>query len=298
MDTKKLTDGAMMLALICILMLVNRMFAGVFDVTICFFICFPVIIYTVKYGWKDSLILLVSAILISCVICNFVTLFYLCSYLICGYVYGIGTHNRWKNGYLLTVVWILSLISTIISTVVLASVFGNDLQEDIIFIKEFMASISFHQVELYSDMIYIIFILAIIFTSILEAICIHVFSIYLLHRLSLPHKKMKTILDFTLPNWVFYINMLIWLLYFIKNVIELKQEVISIITVLYVISFILMLICGMMNIVSIALIKHKRVLILLAWVGLFIPTVRMLFAWIGLLSGVFNLREFNMRKKS
>lgn len=298
MDTKKLTEGAMMLSLICVLMLVNRMFAGMFDVMICFCICFPVIVYTVKYGWKDSLILLVSAMLISCFISNLVTLFYLCAYMICGYVYGIGTHNRWKNGYLLMITFILSFISTIISTVVLASMFGYDVQEDVMLIKEFVASISFHQVEFSSSTIHIILILGTVFTSILETICIHIFAIYLLHRLCLPYRKMKTIREFMLPEWVFYINIFIWLLYFIRNVIELKKEVIDIITVLYVISFIFMLICGMINIICIAIEKRNKAYIILAWIGLFIPTVRMVFAWIGLLGGIFNLRKLDMRKKS
>lgn len=298
MDTKKLTEGAMMLSLICVLMLVNRMFAGMFDVMICFFICFPVIVYTVKYGWKDSFILLMSGVLVSCFISNLITLFYLCSYMICGYVYGIGTHNKWKNGYLLIITFILSFISTIISTVVLASLFGYDMQEDVVLIKEFVASISFYQVEFSSSTIHIILILGTVFTSILETICIHVLAIYLLHRLSLPYRKMKTIREFTFPNWVFYINILIWLLYFTRNVIELKKEVIDIMTVLYVISFILMLVYGMVYIVHIATEKRNKALIILAWIGLFIPIIRMIFAWIGLLDGIFNLRKLDMRKKS
>ena len=64
-STKKLTEGAMMCALVGVLLFINRQSAGFIDFAIYWLVPLPIIIYTVKYGVKDAAVTGLSFITLS-----------------------------------------------------------------------------------------------------------------------------------------------------------------------------------------------------------------------------------------
>ena len=63
-DTRKITEGAMMCALVGLVLFINRQLGGMIEYTIYWILSFPILIYTVRYGWKAALIPAVSMLLL------------------------------------------------------------------------------------------------------------------------------------------------------------------------------------------------------------------------------------------
>lgn len=292
MDTKKITEGAMMLALIGVLLLVSRIVAGFLD----FFICLPVLVYTVKYGWKQGLILFISAIIVSSFISDISTICFLISYMVGGYMYGVGIYKRWNHTYVLTLVCSSICVFTTISSVVLVSFFGYNMEEDLMMIQDFVSSFSNHQFVLTTHMMYMMLMMAIVLLSVLETICMDILGYYVLYRLHLPCQKMKPIILFSLPKWIFYVNLFIWVLYFMENVLKLRHEFMDIVMMLYLGSYIMMVLFGMVVVAWYCAKHHSRIWMVLAWIGLFIPFVRHILAYIGLIDGLLDIRKVRYRK--
>lgn len=72
-QSKKITDGALLLALFIILMIIATLIPAFMFVMICI-LPIPFIIYTSKYNWQPSLIMLGAAIILSLMIATYISL--------------------------------------------------------------------------------------------------------------------------------------------------------------------------------------------------------------------------------
>ncbi len=75
-SVRKITDGAMMVALIGLFLFINRQLAGLLDLYAAWLVPLPMVMYAVKYGWKSALLPFVSVIFLSLVIAGPQTGFY------------------------------------------------------------------------------------------------------------------------------------------------------------------------------------------------------------------------------
>lgn len=64
-SVRKITDGAMMVALIGLFLFINRQLAGLLDLYAAWLVPLPMVMYAVKYGWKSALVPFVSVIFLS-----------------------------------------------------------------------------------------------------------------------------------------------------------------------------------------------------------------------------------------
>ena len=55
-SVRKITDGAMMVALIGLFLFINRQLAGLLDLYAAWLVPLPMVMYAVKYGWKSALV--------------------------------------------------------------------------------------------------------------------------------------------------------------------------------------------------------------------------------------------------
>ena len=53
-SVRKITDGAMMVALIGLFLFLNRQLAGLLDLYAAWLVPLPMVMYAVKYGWKSA----------------------------------------------------------------------------------------------------------------------------------------------------------------------------------------------------------------------------------------------------
>ena len=64
-QTRKLTEGAMMVALVGLMLFVNLQLGGMPEALMYWILTFPILIYTAKYGIRNGLIAAFSTTLLS-----------------------------------------------------------------------------------------------------------------------------------------------------------------------------------------------------------------------------------------
>ncbi len=107
-QTRKLTEGAMMVALVGLMLFVNLQLGGMPEALMYWILTFPILIYTAKYGIRNGLIAAFSTTLLSFMISSPTTIFYLFSCNVCGLFYGEGI--RKKNGKTEYCIWELQFL--------------------------------------------------------------------------------------------------------------------------------------------------------------------------------------------
>ena len=190
-----ITYGAMMAALIGVLLFINRQFAGILDLYLFWIIPIPVIVYCVKFGLNRSLVLAAAIMGVALVVSTPVTLFYVAMSILAGIVYAWGVINDKNVLFLIGSVTLISLLIVILTEFVFASFFGFNLVEDIAVLQETIA-------DLFGDnptgqylldnpnLLRNLLIISTVITSCLEGVLIHLISFIVLKRLNMKTPKM------------------------------------------------------------------------------------------------------------
>ena len=116
-----------MLAIIGLFLFLNLQTAGLLQVYLIWAVPLPIIFYEAKYGVRNGLILSAAALILSFIIGNIVTLFYMGTAITVGMVYGYGVRTERSNVWLLISTTLLTAVSFFIEMVLLASFFGYDI---------------------------------------------------------------------------------------------------------------------------------------------------------------------------
>ena len=143
-QTRKITEGAMMCAIVGLVLFINRQLGNMLEYFMYWVLTFPILVYTAKYGVHNALVPSVSMLLLSFMISSPTTIFYLFSCIVVGLVYGGGVRKGWKNGTLLVFSGIFTFFSYLVTTVLLAAVFGYDPAEDIELVKTILELMNIH----------------------------------------------------------------------------------------------------------------------------------------------------------
>ncbi len=233
--TKKITEGAMMCTIVCLFLLLNRQLGNMLEYTIYWVLSFPILIYTAKYGVKSAVLPSICMLLLSIMLGSFTTVFYLFSSILTGIVYGGGVRKNWKNGNLLLCSAVFTFFSYLITTVLFASLFGYDISDDIQLVERLLEAAHMQDTNAV-ELLPIFLVLFAILMSFLQALCIHMVSNILLSRLQISVRKMKNPIELSVPVWIGVVILVIWVIFYSRNVLKLNHEVSSVLFVLYIIS--------------------------------------------------------------
>lgn len=293
-DTKKLTDGAMMCALVGLLLFFNRQLGNLLEYAIYWILSFPILIYTVRYGLKAALVPATAMLLLSFMISAPTTIFYLASALCCGLGYGYGVYHHWKRSYLLIFIGVITLISYFITMVVFAAAFGYDLQEDIMVAKQLSAYLPLGNMQILQFAVILSIIVSVV-TAMLQTICIHLFACLLLRRIKYDAMEIKSVFDCMMPKWIAYISICIWLLFSFKNMLKLEGNLLVALISAYMIVCIILCAECVLDLISITALYQKRmlgiILSLLCIAGLLFMPTRILIVWCGIISILNEQRQ-------
>ncbi len=188
-SVRKITDGAMMCAIIGLLLVINRQFGGVFETMFLFLFPLPMVFYATKYGRNDSWLVLVSIALLSFIIGTPQTVFYVTSESFLGLMYGAGVHDNKDSRKLLMLAIMIGIVVNVLTSIVFASFFGYDLAleiseyETVINESFSSAGVTLASTVNLKQMLTTVIIVSVVLTGILEGIITHVFSRILLKRL-------------------------------------------------------------------------------------------------------------------
>jgi len=221
-NTQKLTFGALLVAVFGVLLLLNRQTGGMLEETFIFLFPIPMVAFSARYGWKDSLPVFVCTVLISVFCGIFSSAFYAVTQSFIGLVYGSCLHARRDRNRTMLLVMALSALSNLLSSIVLASLFGIDLQEDITLMQTAMtealekvgiaASSAQGQAVallLKEDALMRMFIVSMLFMGVMQGFIVCQLSVLILRRLRFPIEKPAPLTAFYPPRLTGYLAMIL-----------------------------------------------------------------------------------------
>lgn len=277
--TRRITEGAMMIALVGIFLLINKQTANILESMIYWVLSFPMMLYGAKYGLKVSVIPFVSCILMSFMIAAPTTIFYLFSALLVGMIYGYGVNKEWKNSVLLSVTILMEMVSLFITVVVLSKIFGYNITEEISAITKMMKNIS--NVGNIDNLALMVIVVVYVGSSIMQAVVIHLFGHQLLVKMKIKVRPLKSIFEVQFPKWISYLILGIWILNMANTFGVYNQEVATYVLMAYTIAFIIGVIDGALTVICVLMKEKKKNYIFLALIGCFIPFINNLFFFVG-----------------
>ena len=192
-----------MLAIIGLFLFLNLQTAGLLQVYLIWAVPLPIIFYVAKYGVRNGLILSAAALILSFIIGNIVTLFYMGTAITVGMVYGYGVRAERSNVWLLISTTLLTAVSFFIEMVLLASFFGYDIVRETNEIIAYLGQIEGLVIpEDMATLVLAVYPVAFLFMAFLQAFVTHLIATVLLKRLNIVTRKMKPLNDFKLPKWI------------------------------------------------------------------------------------------------
>ena len=196
-NTQKLTFGALLVAIFGVLLLLNRQTGGMLE-----------------------------EVLISIVCGIFTSAFYAITQSFIGAVYGSCLHAKRDSNKTMLLVMGLSAVSNLLSTIVLASLFGINIQEDLQMMQTTMRQMiekagvnmtpqQMQSIELLlqKDTLMRIFIVSMIFMGVVQGFIVCQLSLLILRRLRFQIQKPAPITSYYPPRWTGFIALLVFVLY-------------------------------------------------------------------------------------
>lgn len=200
--TRAISEGAMMLAIIGIVLLLNRQSANFFEALL-YFVSIPIVVYSARYSYHMGIVVSVSACILGFLFSTLTTQVYLLFALSAGIMYAYGLEKQWKNAYLLFSQIGMQFILTIISVVLFASLFGYSMQEEVDMMQKILPTS-----ESVTYYIWISVALSYVIISVLQAIVVHVGSLMMLKRLRLVSRELKPLTQIRMPKGVAYFTII------------------------------------------------------------------------------------------
>lgn len=287
-----------MVAIVGMLLFINRQLAGVIELVMYWILTFPILIYTARYGVKSACVPAVSMVLISFMIAQPSTIFYLISCTLIGMLYGYGIRKKWKNGWLLSMTGLFTFVSYFITTVVFAAFFGYDPAEDLQLVQQLLSMMNIDLGIPIGKILVFFLVGTAVLMSILQTMCIHMISNVVLKRMKIEVTPMKNIFEIRVSKWCGYAILIIYILFLLRNVIKLNQDAYAIVFALYLCAKLFAVGYGTLVLLCILLVLKKRAFTIVVLIAIFIPGLQDIIAIIGILDMIIDLRlRFLLRLK-
>ena len=185
----------MIVAIFGVLLLVNRQTGGFFEGFFMFVFPIPMVAFSARYGWKDSLPVFVCTVLIAFLFGTFTAIFYAISMSFIGMVYGSCIKADKDMNRTLLLVLFLSAAAELICSVALASLSGIDINADIMAMQEGMnqmfaqAGVSVAEGIFSYDYLRRIYIISMGVLGAAEGLIVYYLSLAILRKLRYPIRK-------------------------------------------------------------------------------------------------------------
>ena len=193
--TQELTYGAMIVAIFGVLLLINRQTGGFLEGIFMFIFPIPMVAFSAKYGWKDSLPVFVCTVLLSFLFGTFTAIFYVIAESFIGMVYGSCIKAERDMNRTLVLVVALSAVAELLCSVALASLFGIDINQDIMAMQEGMNQ-AFEQAGMDTatgilsyDYLRRMYVISMGFMGAMQGLIVYYLSLVILRKLRYPIKK-------------------------------------------------------------------------------------------------------------
>lgn len=227
-NTKKITEGAMIVALLGVLFIIDRQSAGIFNYIVAWVVPLPFVVYTAKYGVKDALVPFIASIFVSIILATPVLSVLTVMYGIIGLIYGFGVHKKWQSRHLFFSTVVGVSVIYFVSVVLFSAFFGFSIQQDMQSIYQMLENIDtppgLDVQRVVTSSIVIMYATSVI----VETYLIHMLSRVLLHRMKIPVKPSKKLETVQVPKIVGWVMLLGLFVYPIAKILEANDFILTI----------------------------------------------------------------------
>jgi len=219
--TKKLTQGAMMLAILGALIIIDRVTAFLFTELVVLIAPIIIILYSAMQSFKDGLLLSIGVLIISFILGNFqmTYLIYIPVGIVTALVYSYGVLRSYNKSTLVFISCATYIVGELIASYVVYPLFGFPISQMITEFKVAMNEVegitgvnyasTFNSMGLdFDNIIIILYFIAIIFTGAMEGFLIHILVIFLLKRFKIKDLGRFNIWDIKPSKALSYISFL------------------------------------------------------------------------------------------
>ena len=294
-DTRKITEGAMIVAMIGGLLFLDRQLAYALSSQFSWVLSIPLIVYSVKTNRKYSGMVAISTLIVAFFITNIQTIFYLFSALIIGMVYSEGVRQKWTQGKLMLWTIFLTFISYLLSMYVFAGFFGYDLiatrNEFIEMLENFeIFGVKFVFFIDSNTLFNVLDITSFFMIVILESLCVHLLSQLVFYKLKMvDHKITLDLTNFKYPKVLSILGIVSLMAIFLLRFVELSDTFEYIIAFFYLSLFIVNFVYGMIVLRSMQQVSPWCIMLAI-FIPIFWPFVMMLGIVDGLVDGKIRKR--------
>lgn len=290
MQTRKITEGAMLSAIIGVVLFLDRQTAGMFNYALYWIIPTPMIIYIAKYNIKDAMMPMTTIAVLALIIGTPVSVYYVIMANLIATWYGFSLKKQKENHILLLQSCIISILSSFITMFLFASLFGYDLSEEIVLMKETLTSMTHlfpndYNMESLFALLPAVTISTVVLNGVMEGILIHLITTVVLVRLKFPVKPMKSLFQLKLSKTTGLVGVISLFLCLLGSQTLQNVSLANMCVFGYLLFSFLFLANGYLSILTILAYYNKRKYMLLA--VLLFPFLLIL----GILDSILNVRE-------
>ena len=219
--TQKLTYGAMITAIFGVLLLINRQTGNLLQEMFLYVFPIPMVAYAARYGWKNSLPVLVCMTMIAFLCGTFSAIFYAVSGAAIGLVFGARLYLKKDMTQTLLLVMLLSCAGNLLSTYALASLMGYDLAADLTQMQDtlntMLETAGAGAMSAYINAAFIrrIFLISMIFLGIVQGFLIFEVSLLILRKLRYPVVRPKPVTSYYPPKWTGPVGIILMITYIV-----------------------------------------------------------------------------------
>lgn len=305
-NVRKITDGAMIVAIMGLLTVIDGQSGMLLDGLLFWFIPIPIIIYVVKYNVSDGLVIAVSITLLTFIISlpHLAILMGFSSLI--GLAYGYGINKKLSVSKTLGLTFTATLIYYLLSMVVFAKFFGYDpvaeTQEIIGFFTQLLNNISNSSIDAvtflrWTNPFFAMLILFVPFLpiviSVLQTLETHLFSALLLNRLKLAEIKMKPFFAVKIKKSAGILALVTLIITYLYFIIGLKGFD-TVIMILQFMAQLLFIIMGAILMLTYVSLEQKPLLSL--FVGLLVLVMPLIVMLVGIIDVFSNIRIDYLRR--
>jgi len=205
-QVRTVTEGAMLLAFVGVMLIANRITGSLFRDYIVFIMPLPAIFYIAKYGFKQGLIFSIAMIILGLMVSDPVSLFYMITAVVVGLVYGYGIYKDKDNGWLLGWTTLLIATSYFFEMVIIAKLVGFDIVKEVDVLMSLLNELGIKDLPSnIRTLIMSVFPMLMLAAAVGQALVTHMVSIMLLGRLKLKTRSMKPLSQIILPRKLAYV---------------------------------------------------------------------------------------------
>ena len=259
---RKLTEGAITVAIIGMILIINRLGLGLFEQYFSWLLPLPLLVYTAKYGLKDAIIVYFSSLILAIMLALLNTVVFVALTSFTGMIYGHGVYQKKENHWLLKRTIFLSGITYFLSMLVFARFFGYDVLAEVNAVKEMMVQLGFNAVFAIENITWIIACM-IVLIAIMESLIIHLLAHFLLPKIKISIQPLKNLIDIRLA---LPFKLILLILMILGWIVELKQitfEYDQISLTLGYIAELIFCICGLIVIMVYSRVTKKQYIMMI-----------------------------------